>query len=553
MKLRFVTVFVCLLAGLITGCTAMLDSAGRATPPAASGLSITRPERPAATLSAVATMCPLTPEEGTPCTPGSEPAAYPAPEGAWSEAAATPYPAPQTPTELPPATVVIPTTAPSGEPTTEAPATSTPASPPTSTAAPTASAAPGITATPRTPAPTPSDPLDRAMLAAVRIESPAGDEVEASAWRAEGLGVVLDSGQIVAPLHVLYDATTGALYADGGRASVQAYDAAGDIAAASHAVLRAWDAGLDLAVLAATSDIWSPPATAVRAATDDTELPVGAPLRIVLLVGDDEQPTRVMQTEVSGRYEDDSGPWIVAAANLSSGAVSGGVALNAAGQVVGLLQPEGGLAPGQLVRIRPIDAYEPLLAIAEDTVEPFPATLPTHSEESMVRIRYRGAEGVNLRSSPSTSGRILASLHRDEVYPIVAPGEADGWYPVYAAGGLAGWVAQRHPTGTRLIDIETQPFQSALTEGGVAEVACVSTVPGRGCANLRSTPGWRNKPQNDVVAALPAGSRLQVLSGPQQMDGLTWWEVRDAQSEHVGWIAEVTAGGYRALVSPDVH
>lgn len=554
MKLRFAIVAACLLAGLVAGCTYVLDTAGRATPPVSSGLAITRPERPAATPVAEATICPLTPTGATPCPPDDEGApAYPAPEGVAQVAVATAYPGPTGPADLPPATVVMPTMTsfpaePTDAPLLDATPSATPAAGATATALPAATATPAATSAPRTPAPTPSDPLDRAMLAAVRVQSPAGDGADVSAWRLEGMGVVVDGDTIVAPLHVLYDAASGQLYDLDGAVAVEAFDAAGYPIAWTRAVLTAWDAGLDLAVLTARSDIWAPPEPAGLGATDEAALPMQAPLRIVLLAEDGERATRVLQTEVSGRYEDDSGPWIVAASNMSSGAIGGGVALNAAGQVVGLVQPEGGLAPGQLMRIRPIDAVQPLLA-ADAAVEPLPETLPVAGDESSLRILYRGAEGVNLRSSPSTSGRVLASLHRDEVYPIVSPGEVDGWFPVYAGGGRAGWVAQRHPTGTRLAEVVTAPYQSALTEGGVAEVACLSAAPGRGCANLRATPGWRNKPQDDVVAELAAGQRVQIIGGPQQADGLAWWQVRDPQGALEGWIAEVTAGGYRALIA----
>jgi len=380
------------------------------------------------------------------------------------------------------------------------------------------------------------------MLAAVRVQSPVGDGSLVS----EGLGVVVASGKIVAPLHVLWDSTTGMLYR-GGTVQVQAYDTAGFPCETGTAALRSWDAGLDLAVLEIT-DGSEGFASASLGATDEANLPVGVALRLVLLAQEGENATRVMQTDVSGRYEDDSGPWILAAANLSAGAVGGGVALNAAGQVVGLLQPEGGLAPGQLVRIRPIDVAQPLLDEA-DVVQPPASLLPIAAEERTLRILYRGAEGVNLRSDPSTRSSILASLHRDEVYPMVSPGESDGWYAIYAGGGRAGWVAQRHPTGTRLAEVSALAFQSGLTEGAEAEVACLSAAPSRGCVNLRATPGWRNKAQNDVLAELTPGHRLELLTGPRQVDGLAWWQVRDPENDTEGWVAEVTAGGYRALVA----
>jgi SH3-like domain-containing protein len=541
MKLRLSIVAACLLAGLVAGCSYVLDSAGRATPPVSTGLAITRPDRPPATPVAGASSSSLTPTGQTPYLEGqaSEAPGYPAPTAAPEQAvAAIGYPGPDTPAEPPPATVVVPTVTRTPVPSaTSAPPTATPdyREQPTST--------PVATMATRTPAPTPSDPVERAMLAVVHLASPMGPQMSMSS---EGLGVALPSGRIVAPLHVLHDATSGQLYSREGRAALQSYDATGHpYQSAGDATLQAWDAGLDVAVLAVegTADL---PAAAVGT-SDAASLPAQSPLHLVLLTSGRLGTLRVMRTEVAGRHEDDGGPWIMAAANLSTGAVGGGVAFNAAGQVVGLLQPEGGLAPGQLVRIRPIDAIRPLLA-ADPVPQPLPTALPVTGEERVLRILYRGAEGVNLRSGPSTRASILASLHRDEVYPIVSPGESDGWYPIYTGQGRAGWVALRHPTGTRLTEPETIAFQSALAEGGEAEVACLSAVPGRGCVNLRATPGWRNKAQDDVLAELTPGHRLELLTGPRQVDGLAWWQVRDPENGMEGWVAEVTAGGYRALI-----
>lgn len=55
--------------------------------------------------------------------------------------------------------------------------------------------------------------------------------------------------------------------------------------------------------------------------------------------------------------------------------------------------------------------------------------------------------------------------------------------------------------------------------------------------------------QDDVIAALPVGARVQVLYGPrkgQTARGATiWWAVRvlsGAQCDRVGWMAEMEAG-----------
>ena len=49
--------------------------------------------------------------------------------------------------------------------------------------------------------------------------------------------------------------------------------------------------------------------------------------------------------------------------------------------------------------------------------------------------------------------------------------------------------------------------------------------------NLRGAPG------GSLLAALPSGTLVTVLSGPQAADGLQWWQVRAADGA-TGWVAE---------------
>lgn len=62
-----------------------------------------------------------------------------------------------------------------------------------------------------------------------------------------------------------------------------------------------------------------------------------------------------------------------------------------------------------------------------------------------------------------------------------------------------------------------------------------------GRVNLRQTPGYQNKPPEDVIAVIPPGEAGAVVDGPQDADGLRWWRVRFAAGE--GWIAERSNSG----------
>jgi hypothetical protein len=66
-----------------------------------------------------------------------------------------------------------------------------------------------------------------------------------------------------------------------------------------------------------------------------------------------------------------------------------------------------------------------------------------------------------------------------------------------------------------------------------------------GPVNLRQTPGFQNKPANDVIAAVPSGQDGSIVDGPVEADGLTWWLVRFG--DRTGWMAERSSSGVTLL------
>lgn len=63
-----------------------------------------------------------------------------------------------------------------------------------------------------------------------------------------------------------------------------------------------------------------------------------------------------------------------------------------------------------------------------------------------------------------------------------------------------------------------------------------------GLVNLRRSPGYRNKPEGDVIATIPAGTTGTVVGGPQMADGLRWWQVNFPDYGE-GWMAEYSSSG----------
>ncbi len=66
-----------------------------------------------------------------------------------------------------------------------------------------------------------------------------------------------------------------------------------------------------------------------------------------------------------------------------------------------------------------------------------------------------------------------------------------------------------------------------------------------GPVNLRQSPGFQNKPANDIITAVPAGQPGVIAGGPAEVDGLIWWQVRFG--ERTGWMAERSSSGVTLL------
>jgi hypothetical protein len=103
------------------------------------------------------------------------------------------------------------------------------------------------------------------------------------------------------------------------------------------------------------------------------------------------------------------------------------------------------------------------------------------------------------------------------------------------------WLASPRPIQTRAPAVPTAPAVVATpipaptpapapTESPAQRLR-VAFTGGHG-ANLRTSPGERAQ----RVKTLPEGSTLDVVGGPQTVDGLVWRNVRDAAGA-TGWIA----------------
>jgi murein DD-endopeptidase MepM/ murein hydrolase activator NlpD len=170
---------------------------------------------------------------------------------------------------------------------------------------------------------------------------------------------------------------------------------------------------------------------------------------------------------------------------------------------------------------------------------------------------------VNIRRSPgyrNKPGNDVLGRVADRT-PVTVLGslvEADGltWWPVRTVlengQTVEGWMAEATADGSRLLSADTPPAQSGSGQGGNLAageaVAIVTPEP----VNVRRTPGYVNKPQEDIVAAVSRAATLTIVQGPQQADGLIWWQVSGTTAggqDVAGWMAQVAPDGTRLIVS----
>lgn len=65
--------------------------------------------------------------------------------------------------------------------------------------------------------------------------------------------------------------------------------------------------------------------------------------------------------------------------------------------------------------------------------------------------------------------------------------------------------------------------------------------------NMRRTPGYLNKSQNDIIIRVPSGSVVEIIGESEQSDNLIWWYV--LWEGHKGWMAEYSSSD-RLLIIP---
>lgn len=179
---------------------------------------------------------------------------------------------------------------------------------------------------------------------------------------------------------------------------------------------------------------------------------------------------------------------------------------------------------------------------------PVAGNFPLGSEVEVLQV-------LNFRRTPGYAGKtandVLLRLSAGSRLTILngTPQVLDGlywWNARFVAAATQqtdGWVAQTIPDGTPLIAAvpSIQPPPSPAGKFQLGDRVAISDA-----ARLRRSPGYLNKPTNDILLELNKGVQATVIGGPIAQDNLTWWQVEvrlDTTQLITGWVAEAAPNG----------
>ncbi|MCB0160457.1 MAG: M23 family metallopeptidase, partial [Caldilineaceae bacterium] len=195
---------------------------------------------------------------------------------------------------------------------------------------------------------------------------------------------------------------------------------------------------------------------------------------------------------------------------------------------------------------------------------------PEEGDEIRVGGLVRTLQTARMRRTPGyldkPDGDIITDVPPE--YPgrvLAGPRDVDGltWWRlrVEEAPGAAqeGWVAEVAPNGVRLLEplITVVPPQQGGNGGGSGgKFQPGDRVVTADFVNLRRTPGYRNKPADDVVAELPPNTAATITQGPSVADELDWWLLATVASDGRavdGWSADTAPNGVTLLAAPEAR
>jgi uncharacterized protein YgiM (DUF1202 family) len=195
--------------------------------------------------------------------------------------------------------------------------------------------------------------------------------------------------------------------------------------------------------------------------------------------------------------------------------------------------------------------------LAKSTVAPTiaaeaPITTPTPSATSTPNVptgglvvgktaRVTATGGINVRDKAGTSGKQVGKVGTGQTVTLRGgPVQADNftWWQIDNGAGLTGWVSMGPANDPWLNPDSAAPAITPATGGGrlvdrpikVGDIVQVTTLESR----VLTIRDGAAKDANATAHVLP-GTQFTVKGGPEDRDGITWWQLEG--EEVSGWAA----------------
>ncbi|HLY26601.1 MAG TPA: SH3 domain-containing protein, partial [Aggregatilineales bacterium] len=144
---------------------------------------------------------------------------------------------------------------------------------------------------------------------------------------------------------------------------------------------------------------------------------------------------------------------------------------------------------------------------------------------------------LNMHPSPSATAPIVHTLNPgDKVIVLSPPQLAEGfrWWLVRAPDNSQGWAVDQIGSTVTLTLVSVIDTGNCLGHvGGTLHVG--GTAMAKDHESLFNTPGPVTT--ENTVASVKACDKLDIVGGPQVINGINWWQVRTV-SGTVGWAFE---------------
>jgi quercetin dioxygenase-like cupin family protein/uncharacterized protein YgiM (DUF1202 family) len=149
-------------------------------------------------------------------------------------------------------------------------------------------------------------------------------------------------------------------------------------------------------------------------------------------------------------------------------------------------------------------------------------------------------DNVNVRESASIDADVVEQVAAGvEMTILSGPEEADDftWYEVEInSSGATGWVVEDFIDTPD--DVAEEATPEATAEANGTPEAVVDFAEGDAVVLNDSDVRLRAEPsiEGEVLDTLDEGTELTIVSGPEEADDFTWYEVETADGELSGWI-----------------